>query len=107
MGVVVVAAGVMTVEADNNQQKAAVGAEKMADMVVVGEKVALAATAVAAAAVEAVAVAAAETAAAVAAIALAMVEGPEGGIGIGRGRTSLGFHVYNLATIWRKVGQCF
>ncbi len=73
MGVVVVAAGVMTVEADNNQQKAAVGAEKMADMVVVGEKVALAATAVAAAAVEAVAVAAANTA--VAAIATAMAEG--------------------------------
>ncbi len=89
----------------NNQQKAAVGTAKTADVAAAGAEVELAAAATAAAAVEAVAVAAAETAAMVAAIAMAMAEGPEGGIGVGR--TSLGFHVYNLATIWCKVGQCF
>ncbi len=78
---------------------------KTADMAAAGAEVELAAAAAAAAAVEAVAVAAAEMAGTVAAIAMAMAEGLKGGIG--GGRTSLGFHVYNLATIWRKVGQCF
>jgi hypothetical protein len=105
MAVVVAAAGVMTVGEDNNQQKAAVGVAKTADVAAAGAEVELAATAAAAAGAEAVAVAAAETAATVAAIAMAMAEGLEGGIG--GGRTSLGFHIYNLATIWCKVGLCF
>jgi hypothetical protein len=46
-------AGVTTAGADNNQQKAAVGAAKTADMVGVGAEVALAAAAAASAAVEA------------------------------------------------------
>ncbi len=74
MAVVVATAGVMTAGADNNQQKAAAGEAKMADVAAAGVEVALAATAMAAAAAEAVVVAAAETAAA-AAIAMAMAEG--------------------------------
>ncbi len=73
---------------------------KTADVVAAGAEVELAATAAAAAAVEAVAVAAAETAKTVAAIVRAMAKGPEGGIG--GGRMSLGFHIYNLVTIWHK-----
>ncbi len=70
-----------TAGVDNNQQNAAVGVTKMADVAAVGAEVALAATAVAGAAVEAVALAATETATA-AAIAMAMV----GGKTRGRGR---------------------
>ncbi len=66
---------------DNNQQKAAAGAVKMADVAAVGADVALAATATAVAVVEAVAVASAEMATTVVVIAMAMAEGPEGGIG--------------------------
>jgi hypothetical protein len=62
---------------------------------------------VAAAMVEAVAVAAAKMAPMVAAIAMAMAEGPDQREGLGVGRTSLGFHIYNLGTIWCKVGRCF
>ncbi len=54
--------------------------------------------------------AAAETAA-VAAIVMAMAEGKTRGRGqregLGVCRRTLGFHVYNLATIWYKVEQCF
>ncbi len=46
-------AGVTTVGADNNQQKAAAGVAKMADVMAAGAEVALAAAAVAAAAAEA------------------------------------------------------
>jgi hypothetical protein len=42
-------AGVMTAGADNNQQKTAAGAAKMADMAVMGAEVAVAAAAMAAA----------------------------------------------------------
>jgi hypothetical protein len=80
MAVVVAAAGMTMAGADNNQQKAAAGAAKTADMAAVGAEVALAATAAAAAAAEAVAVAAAETAAMVA-IAMAMAEGKTRGRG--------------------------
>ncbi len=66
MAVVVTAAGVTTAGADKNQQKAAAGVAKIADMVAAGAEVALAATAAAAAAAEAEAVAAAETATAAA-----------------------------------------
>jgi hypothetical protein len=62
VAVVVAAAGVATTGVDNNQQKAAVGVAKTADVVAARAEVALAATAMAAAAVEAVAVAAAEMA---------------------------------------------
>jgi hypothetical protein len=103
--VVVAVAGVTTVGEDINQQKAAADAVKMADVVAAEAEVELAVTATAAAAAEAVAVAAAEMAATVAAIAMAMSEGLEGGIE--GGRRSLGFHVYNLVTIWCKVGRCF
>ncbi len=48
-----VAAGVTIAGADNNQQKAAVGAAKMADVAAAGAEVALAAAAAAAAAAEA------------------------------------------------------
>jgi hypothetical protein len=71
---------VTTVGADNNQQNAAAGAAKTADVAAAEAEVALAATAAAAAAAEAVAVAAAETAAA-AAIAMAMAEGKTRGRG--------------------------
>jgi hypothetical protein len=107
MVVVVAVAGVRMVGEDNNQQKAAAGVAKTADVAAAGAEVALAAAAVAAAAVEAVAVAVAEMSGTVAAIAMAMAEGPDWREGLGVGRTSLGFHVYNLVTIWRKVGQCF
>ncbi len=69
-----------TAGADNNQQKAAAGAVKMADVAAAGAEVGLAATVVAVAAVEAVAVVAAETAA-MAAIAMAMAEGETRGSG--------------------------
>ncbi len=107
MAVVVAVAGVTTVGEDNNQQKAAVGAVKMAGIAAARAEVALAAAATAVAMVEAVAVAVAETAVTVVAIAMAMAEGPDWREGLGVSRTSLGFHVYNLATIWHKVGQCF
>ncbi len=75
----------------------------MADVAAAGADVALAATAAAAAAAEAVAVAVAETATA-AAIAMSMAEGKmrERGDrreGLGVCRTSLGFHIHNVATI--------
>ncbi len=101
------AAGVTIVGEDNNQQKVAAGAAKIADMVAMGAEVALAATAVAAAAVEVVAVAAAETVVTAVVIEMAMAEGLDWKEGLGVGRSSLGFHVYNLAIIWRKVWQCF
>ncbi len=72
--VVVAVAGVPTAGADNNQQKVAAGAVKLADMAAAGAEIALAAIDATAAVAEAVAVAAAETAAA-GAIAMAMVEG--------------------------------
>ncbi len=78
---VVAAAGVMTVGEDNNQQKAAVGTAKTADVAAAGAEVELAAAATAAAAVEAVAVAAAEMAATVAAIAMAMAGARREGLG--------------------------
>ncbi len=70
MAVVVVAAGVTMTGANNNQQNAAVGVAKMADVAAAGAEVALSATAAAAAAAEAVAVGAAKMAA-VAAMAIA------------------------------------
>ncbi len=66
--------------ADNNQQNAAVGAAKTADVAVAGAEVALAATAAAAAVAEAVAVAATETTALVV-IAMTMAEGKRRGRG--------------------------
>jgi hypothetical protein len=83
MAVVVAVAGVTTTGADNNQQKAIACAAKMADVLAGGAEVALAATATG-----------------------ARREGEETK---GRDwgshpicRTSLGFQVYNLATIWSK-----
>ncbi len=71
---VVALAEVTMAGADNNQQNAAVGVPKMADIVVAGVEVALTATATAVAAADAVKVAAAKMAAA-AAKAMAMAEG--------------------------------
>ncbi len=53
MAVVLGAAGVMTVGEDNNQQKAAAGVAKTADVLAAEAELALAATAAAAAAMEA------------------------------------------------------
>ncbi len=80
-------------------------------MAAAGAEVARAATAAAAVVEKAVAVTAAKTAAE-GAVAMAMVEGESRGRGdrregLGECRTSLGFQVYSLATIWLKVEQCF
>jgi hypothetical protein len=71
---------VTTAGADNNQQNAAAGAVKMADVAAAGAEIALAATAAAAAAAEAVALSVAETAA-TAAIAMTMAKGKTRGSG--------------------------
>ncbi len=76
----IAAAGVARAGADNNQQNAAAGVAKTADVAVAGAEVALAATAAAAAVAEAVAVAATETTAA-AAISMTMAEGKKRGRG--------------------------
>ncbi len=98
------AAGVTLAGADNNQQNAAVGAAKMADVVAVGAEVALAATAAAVAVVEAVAVAAAEIAAA-AAIGMAVGEGKMRGRGrdwvyVGIPRIQLGNYLVQSRVIF-------
>jgi hypothetical protein len=113
---VVAVAGVMTAGADNNQQNAAAGAAKIADMAAAGAEVALAATATTAAAAENVAVAVAETAAA-AAIAMAMVESERRGRGrdwgyVGVPRIQLGDYLAQsramfLANVYLERSQFF